>query len=139
MEVRMRSLLVLALILAVASAGISQQPSNAVIIQTPTANATVGKTDEVAGLWSVKGAVPVVFVKGLADTVWYIQEKPTLTGARYSCANAHFGETTTEKGVRFKIVVLAVPTEKAKDFPEGKMVPALPADFPRSADIVVMR
>jgi len=132
----MRFVVALLVILAVAVSGFSQSGSS-VIVQSPKANDAVAKVDEVKGICAVKGAVPVVFVKALDGEVWYVQMATVLNGAKFTC-NAHFGEAETKKGARFKLVVVAVPAGKVKNFPEGEKVSALP-DFPASDPIIVTR
>src|SRR5262249_35821809 len=104
------------------------QDTRAVIIQTPAKNDTVAKKDDVKGICAVKGAIPVVFVKPLEGTDWYVQEPTTQDGAKFKC-NAHFGEA--ESNGKFKIVVVAVPKEKVKEFSEGDKIATLP-DYPAS-------
>lgn len=132
----MRTLITVSLLLAATTLGVAQTRSP-VIVQAPLANEVIGKVDEVRGVCAVKGAVPVVFVKGLADTDWWVQAPATIDGAKFKC-NAHFGETDTKKDTRFKLVVVAVPASKVKDYPEGKSISNLPS-FPASDPIIVTR
>ena len=123
----MRFAVTLSLVLVVCGFAAAQQ-SRSVIIQAPAANETVAKLDAVKGICAVKGAIPVVFVKPLDGTDWFVQEPTIRDGARFKC-NAHFGEAES-KG-KFKIVVVAVPEEEVKGFSEGDKIVTLP-DYPAS-------
>jgi hypothetical protein len=111
------------------------QNAHSVIVQTPAANETVAKVDAVKGICAVKGAIPVVFVKPLDGTDWYVQEPTTRDGAKFKC-NCHFGEADS-KG-KFKIVAVAVPEDKVKGFSEGDKIATLP-DYPASDPVIVTR
>lgn len=131
----MRNAVTLSLVL-VASGIAAAQQTRSVIIQSPAANDTVAKADEVKGICAVKGAIPVVFVKPLDGADFYCQAPTSRDGAKYRCL-AHFGEAES-KGIKFKIVVLAVPEEKIKEFSEGDKFPTLP-DYPASDPVTVTR
>ena len=124
----------LVLVLVVCGFAVAQQ-TRSVLIQTPTANETVARVDEVRGICAVKAAIAVVFVKALDGDVWHVQESTIQDGAKYKC-NAHFGEVES-KG-KYKIVVVAVPKEKVKEYPEGKKIATLP-DYPASDPVIVTR
>ena len=131
----MRFAFTLSLLLGAGGFAVAQ--SKSVIVQSPAKDDTVAKVDEVKGICAVKGAVPVVFVKPLDGTEWYVQPAATLDGAKFK-VNAHFGEAACAKGTRFKIVVVAIPTDKVKGYTEGDKVAALP-DYPASDPITVTR
>jgi len=130
----MRFAFTLSLVL-VACGFVAAQETKSVIIQSPKEKEMVAKADEVKGICAVKGAIPVVFVKPLDGTDWYVQESTIRDGAKFKC-KAHFGEAES-KG-KFKIVVVAVPVDKVKNFSEGDKIATLP-DYPASDPVTVTR
>ncbi len=120
----MRFVLTLSLVSGVA--GFARSDDSQVIIQGPAAKEVVAKVDEVKGIWTVDGSVPIVFCKPLNGGEWYAQAKCTVDGAKFKC-NAHFGDEDTKPGTGFKIVVVAVLAKDAANYKEGVKVAALPA------------
>jgi hypothetical protein len=107
---------------------------------SPAADAVVKTKTRVAGRVSGK-AWPVVLVRSDdPNESWWVQGPLELNSMGEFTCMAHFGSDKTPGGKPFRVIVLLLPDEKgASALPVGLALAQLPADVPRSAEIVVTR
>lgn len=84
---------------------------------------------------------PVVLVRDANDrSPWWVQGHAERKEGQKFSARVHFGNTTTEPGQKYQIMVLSAADESAaQKFETGTTLPELPSDFPHSEAIEVVR
>ena len=99
---------------------------------------------DVARVTEVKGKIqesyhPVVLVRPLADeSAWYVQKAPKLNDDGEFSLKVVFGNSQTEQGQRFRLIVLAFPSkEAASRLKLGTVIRKLPDSEAVSKEAVV--
>ena len=112
----------------------SSEPSEAVEIQVSSA---VGRLQQVAGRVKAPGR-PVILVRAdLPNEPWWVQGQPVPVGQDGFTAKAVFGSTTSQVGMRFRIVTILVDRNTpATEYRTGQIIRELP-DVPKSRELLV--
>jgi hypothetical protein len=109
------------------------------VITSPSEKARVGTSEEIEGQLAVEGW-PVVLVRPmLPDQPWWVQAPVEEVAKGKFSAQVQLGDGMTEKGTRFRIIVVVAPTrEEALKFKRGATRTSLPAGLPRSEPVTVI-
>jgi hypothetical protein len=127
------------LLLMPRAAGQDDKESKAVVL-SPKAGTKVGQFEQIEGKVTGKGW-PVVLVKPLVGgQPWYVQASVEDVSDGKFTIDAQFGDERTEKGTKFRVIILVTKSRKeAANFKPGAKKNAPPAGLPKSEQVDVTR
>ncbi len=126
------------LLVLVSAAAALADGRHAAVVLSPKQNADVTRDTELLGRVMVRGWPVVLVQPDQANSPWYAQETVEPTKPGHFKARIRLGNDATPDDTRFRVVVLLLASaDAAQEYSVGKVIPTLPEDAARSAEVLV--